>query len=427
MDCKEISRILNNPNRENLNVEIKQFDILLNLQKLTYQITAFANQLGGTLVIGAKDDGSLEGKRINNFDDEKGRVNNYILNKVSPVIVCSIELISCNDGDLILIEIPRKKDVPHAVVKKTTGGQILKREYRIRTSHGISNVSDKQLQYLFKEEEINFTYIYRFVVNYLKDSLEIPQNLKQSPAIQRSLKIILHNLPKKDLKFLLGDNIHVSDFILQIAPFLMLCNISHYFDISWDIKLNKDNIQTSNNIGNGIRITNDKIPGIPKNSKLLKLSINLKDYLNRIILNNFFLPINTKIEISIDDTGLMSNLNILNNDFQFIFHFMRHKYAWGSGIEPSHPQINNLLETETNFDINIYETYAHVPLLCYFQAIFNFPESNFSLFDQYYKMALNLRRIIEHDWNYESFVSKLPSSLLYSIDYKLKKILNHKK
>jgi len=157
------------------------------------------------------------------------------------------------------------------------------------------------------------------------------------------------------------------------------------------------------------------------------LSFNLKDYLTKLILRNFLLPLNTKIEIAIDDTGLMSYLNILNNDFQFKFQFMRDKYAWGSGIETSHPQISYLLETDTNFNINIYETYAHVPLLCQFQATFNFPESIFSLFDQYYKIALNLRRIIERDWNYESFISKLPSALLFSIDYKLKKMLNQNK
>ena len=65
VDCKEILEIIKSPDRENLNIELKKSDIIYTKEgkkKLAHQIVAFANRLGGKILIGILDDGNFEGK-----------------------------------------------------------------------------------------------------------------------------------------------------------------------------------------------------------------------------------------------------------------------------------------------------------------------------------------------------------------------------
>ena len=71
----------------------------------------------------------------------------------------------------MMIKIPRRKEVPHAVIKRKES-EIKSRDYYIRTSHGKRLVSDRQLELLFKEESLDFTYPFRFTLNFIREPLK---------------------------------------------------------------------------------------------------------------------------------------------------------------------------------------------------------------------------------------------------------------
>ncbi|KKM62663.1 hypothetical protein LCGC14_1519440, partial [marine sediment metagenome] len=93
-DCVEIERIIKNPNRENLTIDFKKSDVLKSKdsqKKLIEHIVAFANQIGGMILLGINDDGTYEGKNIFDVDKDKGILNNIINDNIRPVLMCDIE------------------------------------------------------------------------------------------------------------------------------------------------------------------------------------------------------------------------------------------------------------------------------------------------------------------------------------------------
>ena len=134
-------------------------------KKLLKYIVSFANRNGGRILIDIDDDCSFENKDIFDVDNDKGIINNLIQNRISPKLDIEIEFIPCPKGDVIMIKIPRRKEVPHAVIKRK-GSEIVTGEYYIRTPHGKRLVSDRQLELLFKEESLDFTYPFRFTLNF---------------------------------------------------------------------------------------------------------------------------------------------------------------------------------------------------------------------------------------------------------------------
>ena len=81
-----------------------------------------------------------------------------------------------------MINIPRRKEISHAVIKRK-GSEIVTREYYIRTPHGKRLVSDRQLELLFKEESLDFTYPFRFTLNFYRESFKLVYLINSLPYI----------------------------------------------------------------------------------------------------------------------------------------------------------------------------------------------------------------------------------------------------
>lgn len=427
-DCAKIYEILKKSDRETIKIELKRFEILDSKEsrkKFLHEIVAFANRYGGEILLGINDDRSFEGKRFSKPDIIKGTINNLIFTKISPNISCEINFLQCKEGDVFLINIPKKKDVPYAYVKKAND-EIINREYLIRTSHGVRHVSDRQLQFLFKEEEIDFMYPFQVVINYQREDLNIPIKLKQPLVIQISFADFLNNLPKQDSDILLSDNKKLINFFLEITPYIFLMNLSHHFFLSWIVDQYENQFSSSNIFLNipMVRLTPEILPNLSKNSIISTLSLNLKEYLSHLDFRNFFIPSKTNMSIEVNREERFSKVIFDNIDFLFEISFACKPYAWGSGIEKTHPQVNMLSENNPDFDSYSHNKYAHVPLMVMFKANFNFPESNFDMFTKYYNYALNIKNILEKDWNYNYFKERLPHSIHYENKYKIDRILD---
>ncbi len=87
-------------------------------KELLKDITAFANTLGGHLIIGMneKDGESSELKPLNNVHDEVLRLRSMISTGVEPEILgLGMKDIKVKDGSVILIYVPRSFNPPHRV------------------------------------------------------------------------------------------------------------------------------------------------------------------------------------------------------------------------------------------------------------------------------------------------------------------------
>ena len=154
--CEEVQRLLNKSEIENIKFELKSSKILKNnnwKDNLAKEFVAFANKNGGKVIIGVQNDGAFDGKRDYEVDKLKGDIDNIIHNKISPIINYHFEFLKCDGGDLSIIIIEKKKDIPCAYIVKREGAEIKNRIYYNRTPYGKRLVTDSQLESLFSERK----------------------------------------------------------------------------------------------------------------------------------------------------------------------------------------------------------------------------------------------------------------------------------
>ena len=116
---EEIKILLEKSEFESLLYELKSSKILEQNDwkgKIAKEIVALANQNGGKLIIGLQDDGTFDGKADYDVDKLKGDIDNIIHDKISPIINYNFEFLECEGGDLSVISVEKKKDIPHAYI-----------------------------------------------------------------------------------------------------------------------------------------------------------------------------------------------------------------------------------------------------------------------------------------------------------------------
>ena len=173
--CKEIQELLEKSEIENIQYELKSSEILKEddwKDKIAKELVAFANRTGGKVIIGLQNDGTYNGKAEYDVDKLKGDINNIIRDKISPKINYNFEFLECVQGDLSIISVEKKIDIPYAYIVKREGHEIKNRIYYIRTPHGKSLVSNQELSNLF-----NRTLNYE-VISLDTEKFEMKPNLK---------------------------------------------------------------------------------------------------------------------------------------------------------------------------------------------------------------------------------------------------------
>lgn len=414
---KELKEWISNIDKESLLIEFKNSDILKKPEKLMHGIVAFSNRIGGKLLLGVNDDGSIEGWRILKPDDEKGKINNLIQDKISPILECDIEIVPCKEGDILIIHIPKKRDIPHAYVKKTSGGQILNREYLIRTPHGVRHVSDKQLQYLFQTKSIDINYQFRIIINYDED-LRINYNIEAPKSLFKGYGSFLANLPIDLKKKIITNEDKIPIFLFEITPYLLIQSFAWLFQSSWNIEIENTNKSLTERINslenyNGRKFTVEDIPDIKSKSFLKELGFDLRTYLDYITFPNFYIP--TDLNISIEyDYGKRTCLMMSHPDFEVSIEFF--KPSGGLYLVQYEPQFAYYREELIN--LNFLEIKSHL------EINFKFPETNYDKFDDFIKYGKNVKKILEEEWSYESFLSTQPNKLQYKILKKLDDIIS---
>lgn len=130
-------------------LEFKRSDILADPIHLAKEMTAFANTLGGTILIGVCDNGAYEG--LKSDKGHETHIMNIARDRCEPPIIPSFKKIGTPKGDVYEVKISRYRTFPHAV--KTNNGKV----YFIRVGTTVREASTMELGLLFessKEEVI---------------------------------------------------------------------------------------------------------------------------------------------------------------------------------------------------------------------------------------------------------------------------------
>ena len=123
---------------ENNAVEFKSAGV--SVDGLAKEIVAFANTLGGSILIGVEDDGFISG--VNNAPQVEEWVTNICRQNVIPPIQVTINIEASNNRDVIHIEVPKGKDKPY---------QTNKNQYLVRVGTTNRTASPQELLRLFQQ------------------------------------------------------------------------------------------------------------------------------------------------------------------------------------------------------------------------------------------------------------------------------------
>jgi predicted HTH transcriptional regulator len=140
MEWEKLSNILKAGESEQ--TEFKESAFLRDNEEIAAQLASFANRKGGEIPIGVRDDAKLEGAKISR-DKAQLHILNIAQDKVSPPVELFFQFLASDAGDVLIIEVAKRKGIPHAIVT-CSNHEIKERCYYIRTSSGRRLVSDIQ-------------------------------------------------------------------------------------------------------------------------------------------------------------------------------------------------------------------------------------------------------------------------------------------
>jgi len=428
---REILKILGEPEKENVRIELKRSASIRNSsgqRKIAVEIVALANRYGGKLLLGINDDGTFEGKDIFNIDKDKGIIENICHMRISPVIQYNTEFLQFDGGDVLVVNVPKRAGIPHAYIVSRKGPEIKNRIYYIRTSHGKRLVSDRQLQWLFSHlDDPTFSFPFRVIINHFKDSLQIPdfQEIQQPDGVSDYTNFVL-NIPIIDIGRLAKDPQAIQQFFIEISPYVLISSFSSLFINSWLIEIKRRmGMITAMPLPKRVKsrkIAVSKLPVPPEDSIIGSIPWNFRKVLESSIPPYFRVPAGADVQILYKDGGMKSQFSLKHRDFEIKITF-RSSLIY-SGLHDAHPQRAVLIDHKPiESQEEALELFQAIEMDCLFTVSFNFPEEDVELFNEYHHFSKTIKDHLKYNWDYDNFLKKLPHHKLYTIDNKLNDIL----
>jgi len=410
---------------ENDKLEFKTTSTFEDNEEIAAQLVAFTNRNGGKILFGVKDDGTLEGARID-MDGEALRLSDIARSRCSPKVEFSTSLFAFDDGDVLVVNIPRRKDIPCAVVDRRDY-EIKKRTYYTRTVRGKRLVEDEELKWMFKEVgDPTLKHSFPINITYNRQSLDIPPF--DAPSGLLHIVPFVNSLKTEDIRCLLEDEPKkMGSFILEIVPFAILKDLAWSFAYSWLIEVTRRK---------GEKRIYHKRPDVekkvirlsdislPSNSLISTLSFEFEKVMSEV-MDTIVVPPETDIQITLENEPTKNIILKIMRTNAFSFEMRFHQSRWNVGLPFAHPlrhkyqRIDKPLEETRRFE----EMVATVTLDANFTAKFNFPEVRDPMFSEHYDYGTTILDLIRESWDWEYFIEKLPHGKLYSIEDKIDEIL----
>jgi hypothetical protein len=433
---EDIEQIRANPEKETLTVELKSFRKLFSadssdIKDIAYEIVALANRHGGKLILGLNNDGSFDGKlplKIDakkeiTVDSVKEKMHNICNDSISPRIDCETQFLQCAEGDVIIVNIPKKKNIPHAYVPNKTATEINNRIYYIRTSHGKKLVSDRQLEWLFKHDyDPNFTKQYRIAIDFNKQFGVIGDKITLGNYY---ISGFIHQLRFDELDELFQDSKKLGAFFTQLIPYFILKSYTQWYVHSWYIGVNNafDRKSSGPMIAphktTPLKIDSIKVVG---DTILNSFSWNFNDAVKNAIHHDLQIPPDTNVSIVYQADKTLSEIRFDNPDFEFVISCGLLSY--GAGLHQHNPSFQILSEIYgADGHTHSMQNFYHVDCAVWFDAKFKFPEYDMGEFEKYFHYANTIDNLLNDEWNFDRLREKFPPKEIMVMNHKIDEIL----
>ncbi len=179
----EVKTIVGNYSAEADRVSLQPSALLVSGEgrdQLAAEIVALANRDGGRVVLGVDRQGRFEEQLACGAEAARAAVAELAGSRVSPALDVELELLTGEEGDLIVLKVPRRQAQPHAVGRANTRGSVRSRGFLVRRGGQARPVSDAQLAWMFRvlsdpAVEVEFPLSIHTIPGSLVPSTEVPQ------------------------------------------------------------------------------------------------------------------------------------------------------------------------------------------------------------------------------------------------------------
>jgi hypothetical protein len=405
---------------ENERVEFKPVSILKEQADFCAGLVALANRHGGTFLLGVNDDGSLEGAKIEG-DELVTQISNLAKDKCSPSVVFDFKVHPLEEGDVLALDVHRRRSIPSAVVDRR-GGEIRNRIYYVRGANGKRLVEDSELEWMFKNtDEPSFQSLFRISIPYNRKTLELA--LTESPRVFLELGLFLQ-ISSEDLEYLLVDETkRASEFFLEILPYGLLRHFSWILRNSCLVKITRRKGE--------IRFPPERVPSReeidvlkipqPKDWPILGSLKTKPWYAFQNLPGLISVPRGTSINVSRDPNRSSATqlLFIKENAFKFTFTFEFR--GWNVGMPWGDPRrVQKMIKFK---EYNPDATLATVTADCLFEAKFAFPNLPDPDFAAHHRYARLIEDLLKEEWDFDNYLRSLPDIQLFLIENKIDSVL----
>jgi hypothetical protein len=392
--------------------------------EIAAQLTSFANRSGGRICVGVKNDGFLEGAKIDS-DKARLRILSIAHNLCSPVPEVSFEYMTFAKGDVLLINVPKRTDIPHAVIHREGSGEILTRKYYIRSGPGKRLVNDDILRAMFKETGDPFFVSFNSTLCMWYEGNTLDFSTSKSLAYFRYIEPFVENLPSEDVEYLQSNGgEHVLDFWLSILPYAFLIDLSSKLSNSWLVDIERRLDGSILYYTRELDIPSETISfaNLPSsNSSLLsKMSIDINYILERNVYD-FKLPKDTQIRIGTKGEGPIYEFSIEFNNPAFTMRIIFVPQSL-SGRAPF--SIRDIVPHSNQ------ENLSYLVNMLKVEVSFAFPERDILFYKKHRDFVHLIQDIVREYWKWDKELYRLQEIRMKQMNYNIAKIVsmleNHK-
>jgi hypothetical protein len=401
---------------EGPSVDFKEHLFLVNPDDIAAHLVSFANRDGGKILVGVTNGGTIQGAKIDN-DKDSLTVQNVANNNCSPPVEVTFDYASSLKGDVLLINIPRRNGMPHAIVHRN-GAEIRSRTYYIRSGRRKSLVDDIMLRFMFQNtNDPHLASTTGLTIWYNRKEFVFSEI--ESTDYMFYMLPFLQEIRHKDRKYLSEhDSKHIPDLMIEVFPYAFLMDLSKTFTSSWLVDIEKTaGITTTRPLKVDLRSDIVSAADIPMNSMnvLTRLTIDIKDILSKSLLK-FRLPEDTKIEIEIKVVNdFKQSILRLKNPF-FTVNISFYTALWSVGLPPI---IQDYLLLDQD---SITNSFATCMFIMKFETQFSLPDIYDPLFEEHHLFAQTIQHIIYNRWNWDKELERLKDSRIDRINNNVMKI-----
>jgi hypothetical protein len=196
---------------------------------LARDVVGLANRDGGRVVLGVDAAGRYEESLALDDASARSALDEMLTACTAPRVDAQLEHLVGEDGELLVVAVPRRTGAPHAVARTNAKGSVGARLYCVRHRDRTVPVSDAQLRWLFGGHDMGSTREFEFTLHLQADGSGLRTDVIQ-PRVADGIEATLAALDADHAARLFGDPQALQQAAVELSGWVFLEELADHLD-----------------------------------------------------------------------------------------------------------------------------------------------------------------------------------------------------